>query len=117
MLDAFAERAEEALHGAGLMNCSLCQYRVATIGHEHRQGDPRRPHHHHVHHSVAVVVQGVREGPGEPDAIVERADGEQPGVAGELPRRRLDDRRRAEEVQDLWPGSWYTHRWSPWSQK
>jgi sirohydrochlorin cobaltochelatase len=48
LLDAFAERAEEALHGAGLMNCSLCQYRVAIIGHEQKQGAPQEPHHHHV---------------------------------------------------------------------
>jgi sirohydrochlorin ferrochelatase len=48
LLDAFAERAEEALRGAGLMNCSLCQYRVAIIGHEHKHGQPQQPHHHHV---------------------------------------------------------------------
>jgi sirohydrochlorin ferrochelatase len=48
LLDVFAERAEEALRGAGLMNCSLCQYRVAIIGHEHKHGQPQQPHHHHV---------------------------------------------------------------------
>jgi sirohydrochlorin cobaltochelatase len=48
LLEAFVERAEEALHGAGLMNCSLCQYRVAIIGHEYHQGEPQQPHHHHV---------------------------------------------------------------------
>src|SRR5262249_2563861 len=62
---------------------------------------------------VAGVVQGVGEGAGETDTFVELADGEQPGVAGELARRRLDDERRAEEVQDLWPGGWYTHRLPP----
>src|SRR5262249_26475014 len=41
--------------------------------------------------------------------LVELADGQQPGVTGELARRRLDDERRAEEVQDLGPGGWYTH--------
>jgi hypothetical protein len=30
-------------------------------------------------------------------ALVERAEGQQPGVAGELIGRRLDDERRAEE--------------------
>jgi hypothetical protein len=35
---------------------------------------------------VAGVVQGIREGPGEADALVELADREQPGVAGELAR-------------------------------
>jgi hypothetical protein len=35
---------------------------------------------------VAGVVQGRGEGPGQADALVELADGEQPGVAGELAR-------------------------------
>ena len=42
---------------------------------------------------VARVVQGVGEGPGQADTLVERADGEQSGVAGELAWRRLDDKR------------------------
>jgi hypothetical protein len=33
---------------------------------------------------VAGVIEGFGKGPGEPDALVELADGEQPGVAGEL---------------------------------
>jgi sirohydrochlorin cobaltochelatase len=48
LLNAFAARAEEALHGEGHMNCSLCQYRVPIIGHESHVGEPQRPHHHHV---------------------------------------------------------------------
>jgi hypothetical protein len=63
---------------------------------------------------VRSVVQGVREGPGEPDALVEVADGEQPGIAGELALGRLDDQRGPEEVEDLRPGGWYTHWRSPW---
>ena len=55
---------------------------------------------------VAGIIEGRGEGPGEPDALVELADGEQPGVAGELAGRRLDDERRGEEVQDLRPGGW-----------
>jgi hypothetical protein len=62
---------------------------------------------------VAGVVQGVGEGPGEPDALIEPADREQPGVAGQLARRRLDDQRRAEKVPDLGPGGWYTHPLPP----
>jgi sirohydrochlorin cobaltochelatase len=53
LLDAFTRRAEEALHGAGVMNCSLCQYRVPIIGHENKVGEPQQPHHHH--------VQGIHE--------------------------------------------------------
>jgi hypothetical protein len=34
---------------------------------------------------VAGVIEGSGEGSGEPDALVELAEGEQPGVAGELP--------------------------------
>jgi hypothetical protein len=33
---------------------------------------------------VAGVVEGFAEGPGEPDALVELADGQQPGIAGQL---------------------------------
>jgi hypothetical protein len=66
---------------------------------------------------VAGIVEGGGEGPGQPDALVELVDGEQPGVAGELARRRLDHQRRAEKVQDLWPGGGYTHRMSSWLRK
>src|SRR5262249_13509314 len=62
---------------------------------------------------VAGVVQGVGEGPGKSDALVELADGEQPGITGELTGRGFDDDRRAEEIEVLWPGGWYTHRLSP----
>ena len=55
---------------------------------------------------VAGVIEGVGEGPGEPDALVELADGEQSGVAGQLALERLDDRWRAEETEDFWPGVW-----------
>jgi hypothetical protein len=40
---------------------------------------------------VAAVVQGVGEGPGEPDSLVELADGQQSGVTGQLALGRLDD--------------------------
>jgi hypothetical protein len=55
---------------------------------------------------VAGVVERVREGPGEPDALIELADGQQPGIAGELARRRFEDKRGTEKVLDLWPGRW-----------
>jgi sirohydrochlorin cobaltochelatase len=48
LLETFAARADEALRGEGHMNCSLCQYRVAIVGHEHAVGQPQQPHHHHV---------------------------------------------------------------------
>jgi hypothetical protein len=37
----------------------------------------------------AGVVQGGGESPGEPDKLVELANGQEPGVAGELTRLRL----------------------------
>jgi hypothetical protein len=52
---------------------------------------------------VARVVESVGESPREPDALIELADGEQPGVAGELALGRPDNERRAENVQDLRP--------------
>jgi hypothetical protein len=47
---------------------------------------------------IARVIEGFGKGPSQADALVELADGEQPGIAGELTGRRLDDERRAEEV-------------------
>src|SRR5262249_17766189 len=63
---------------------------------------------------VAGVVWGGGVGTGEPDALVELADGEQSGVAGQLALGRLDDERRAKKIEDLWPRGWETHRQSPW---
>jgi hypothetical protein len=54
----------------------------------------------------AGVIEGSGNRRRESDGLVERADGEQPGVAGQLARRRLDDERRAEEVEDFWPDTW-----------
>jgi sirohydrochlorin ferrochelatase len=67
LIEAFADRAEQAVHGAGHMNCSLCQYRVPIIGYEHHVGEPQRPHHHHVqglHEHVHQLEQ--EEGTNEP---------------------------------------------------
>lgn len=46
--DALAERAEEAIHGAAAMNCSLCKYRTQIIGYEREVGAPQQGHHFHV---------------------------------------------------------------------
>jgi sirohydrochlorin ferrochelatase len=62
LIETFAERAYEAVHGEGHMNCSLCRYRVPIIGHEHYVGEPQRPHHHHVqglHEHVHQVEESV----------------------------------------------------------
>jgi sirohydrochlorin ferrochelatase len=62
LIETFLERAEEALHGAGHMNCSLCQYRVPIIGYEHHVGEPQQPHHHHVqglHEHVHQLAESV----------------------------------------------------------
>jgi hypothetical protein len=56
---------------------------------------------------VAGVVEGAGVGTRQPDALIELTGGQQPGVAGQRARRRLDDERRAEEVQDLGPGGGY----------
>ena len=65
LIETFAERAEEALHGDGHMNCSLCQYRVPIIGHEQHVGEPQQPHHHHVqglHQHVHELDESVASG-------------------------------------------------------
>jgi sirohydrochlorin cobaltochelatase len=48
LYEAFAERAEEAVHGSPNMNCELCKYRVRLPGFEHAVGQPQVGHHHHV---------------------------------------------------------------------
>ncbi len=48
LFDAFAERAEEAIHGSPNMNCELCKYRVRLPGFEQAVGQPQVGHHHHV---------------------------------------------------------------------
>jgi sirohydrochlorin cobaltochelatase len=68
LVQAFAQRADEALRGDGHMNCSLCQYRVPIIGHEGAVGEPQRPHHHHVQglhqhvHHLEGQLQPAAEG-------------------------------------------------------
>src|SRR2546423_8229253 len=65
----------------------------------------------------SVPGRGGRRGrprrPGEFDPFVERTDGQQPSVAGELAWRWRQDEWRAKAVQDLRPDGWYTHRPSP----
>ena len=46
---------------------------------------------------VTGVIESLGKSPGQADARIERADGEQPGSAGELACRGFDDERRAEE--------------------
>lgn len=46
LADVVAERYQEALAGDIRMNCDTCIYRMAMPGHEHRVGEPQRPHHH-----------------------------------------------------------------------
>ena len=60
VLDAFAERVEEILHGANLMNCKLCKYRERILGFEAEKGLPQESHHHH--------VEGIGTGSGEGSA-------------------------------------------------
>jgi len=48
LYEAFAERAEEAIHGSPNMNCELCKYRVQLPGFEQAVGQPQVGHHHHV---------------------------------------------------------------------
>jgi sirohydrochlorin cobaltochelatase len=48
LLQAFEDRAHEAIHGSPRMNCDLCRYRVRLIGREADLGAPQEGHHHHV---------------------------------------------------------------------
>jgi hypothetical protein len=57
---------------------------------------------------IAGVIKCLGKSPGQADVLIELADGKQSGIAGELAVRWLDHERRAEKVEDLWPGGWYT---------
>ncbi|MHC5543652.1 sirohydrochlorin chelatase, partial [Singulisphaera rosea] len=48
LIDAFEDRAHEAIHGTPHMNCDLCKYRVRLHGREADLGAPQAGHHHHV---------------------------------------------------------------------
>jgi len=48
VIDTFAERVEQILHGDTAMNCSLCKYRTQVLGFEAQVGLPQESHHHHV---------------------------------------------------------------------
>ncbi len=48
VLDTFAERVDEILMGANLMNCQLCKYREQVLGFEAEVGLRQESHHHHV---------------------------------------------------------------------
>ncbi len=48
VLDAFADRVEEILTGANVMNCQLCKYRAQVLGFEAEVGLAQESHHHHV---------------------------------------------------------------------
>ena len=48
VLDTFAERVEEILHGANVMNCQMCKYREQVLGFEAEVGLAQQSHHHHV---------------------------------------------------------------------
>ena len=48
LLQAFEDRAHEAIHGPPHMNCDLCKYRVRLVGREADLGLPQEGHHHHV---------------------------------------------------------------------
>ena len=48
VLDSFADRVDEILNGANLMNCQMCKYRDQVLGFEAEVGLPQESHHHHV---------------------------------------------------------------------
>ncbi|MGB0718562.1 MAG: sirohydrochlorin chelatase [Alphaproteobacteria bacterium] len=57
VLDTFADRVEEILEGANVMNCMNCKYRETVLGFEDEVGMVQESHHHH--------VEGIGTGAGE----------------------------------------------------
>ena len=79
-------------------------------------GDPR-PNHlgQGVVNQVGVtgVVEGLSEGWGQADPLIELADGQQAGNAGAFGVRGLRDDGPFEEIRAFLPGRRYTQRCSP----
>ena len=48
VLDTFADRVQEILKGANVMNCLNCKYRETVLGFEDEVGLAQESHHHHV---------------------------------------------------------------------
>ena len=48
VVETLAERVQEILEGANLMNCQMCKYREQVLGFESEVGLPQESHHHHV---------------------------------------------------------------------
>ncbi len=48
VIDTFADRVNEILDGANVMNCQMCKYREQVLGFEAEVGLPQESHHHHV---------------------------------------------------------------------
>ncbi|WP_349359195.1 sirohydrochlorin chelatase [Stappia sp.] len=48
VIDTMADRVQEILQGANLMNCQMCKYREQVLGFEADVGRPQESHHHHV---------------------------------------------------------------------
>jgi hypothetical protein len=46
---------------------------------------------------ITGVIESIGKSPGQADALIERADGKQSGIAGELTWRRLDHQRCPDE--------------------
>jgi sirohydrochlorin ferrochelatase len=54
LIQAFEDRAYEAVQGTPAMNCDVCKYRVRLVGREADLGQPQFGHHHHVRASNDV---------------------------------------------------------------
>ena len=96
VLDAFAERVEETLRGANLMNCKLCKYREQILGFEAEKGLPQESHHHH--------VEGIGTGPA---ASHDHGDGHSHGHDHDHGTRR--PRGRARHAHDHDHGHGHSH--------
>lgn len=48
VIDTMADRVQEILQGANLMNCQMCKYREQVLGFEAEVGLAQESHHHHV---------------------------------------------------------------------
>lgn len=68
VLDTFADRVQEILDGANLMNCMNCKYRETVLGFENEVGLAQESHHHH--------VEGIGTGPSRHDPSSHHGQGQ-----------------------------------------
>jgi sirohydrochlorin cobaltochelatase len=88
VIDTMADRVQEILQGANLMNCQMCKYREQVLGFEAEVGLAQESHHHHVDHAFGGAGRSLgRADGGRRDCHRQCADGAVPSARADRCRR------------------------------